>query len=483
MNFAQPLETGPANVSFKKDIEDWSAIAPNLFIWNYVTNFSNYLLPQPNYRGLAPDIRFFVNHNAIGLFEQGDAGCWLGDFVRPRQWVIAHLQWNPFQDEMALVNKFFDGYYGAAGQPLLKYINFLCDAVEKAQYNLRCYNANVYGWLTPKQVLEAVKLYAVAEEAVKDDPILAKRVRRERLPLDLVQIMYAQEMSRTKRFLGKDADLDLNNIVKLADEFVELTKDAGQWREGRPFGDYAVNLQKSVHALVGASTYVPEICKGKALDAWDVFPVISFNLHGEGRWVKAVNDPAAAQGKVLRMPGNHKEWAAQTNAIPINYYDTEKQWKLVVTVRCDAAAKDGHRVLPLGESVRDHKGSSVLPVLISAVAVSGKHIVITGDHEVSFFLHFLRRLRELIPIRDLFLDSIRIIRAEHLLGDRPAIDKYTGRRLPGHRLQNAHIGARHLLRIGELVLQLFVCKTNLFLDIQRVVTVYINCEILLRREI
>ena len=341
MNFAQPLETGADNVSFRKDIEDWSAIAPNLFIWNYVTNFSNYLLPQPNYRGLAPDIRFFANHNAIGLFEQGDAGCWIGDFVRPRQWVIAHLQWNPYQDEMALVNKFFDGYYGAAGQPLLKYINFLCDAVEKAQYNLRCYNANVYGWLTPKQVMEAVALYAAAEEAVKDDPILAKRVRRERLPLDLVQIMYAQEMSRTKRFLGKDADLDLNNIVKLADEFVELTKGAGQYREGRAFGDYAVNLQKNVRALVGASTYVPEICKGKAMDTWDVFPVISFNLHGEGNWVKMIDDPAAAQGKVLRMPGNHREWAAQTNAIPINYYDTEKQWKLVVSVRCDAAANDG----------------------------------------------------------------------------------------------------------------------------------------------
>ena len=141
--------------------------------------------------------------------------------------------------------------------------------------------------------------------------------------------------------MGKEAELDLNHIQKLADEFVELTKDAGQYREGRAFGDYATNLQKSIRNLIGVSTYIPEICKGLPLNAWDVFPVTGFNLHGEGNWVKMVNDPAAAQGKALRMPCTHREWAAQTNTIPIQYYDAEKKWKLVVSVRCDAAANDG----------------------------------------------------------------------------------------------------------------------------------------------
>ena len=340
MNFAQPLETGPDNVSFRKDIEDWSAIAPNLFIWNYITNFSNYMLPQPNWLGLAPDIRFFVNHNAIGIFEQGDSGCSVGDFVRPRQWLIAHLLWNPEQDEFALLKKFFDGYYGPAGKYLLEYNDFLCEAVEKAKYNLRCYNDTVTGWLSPQQVDEARAIYAKAEEAVKNDPILAKRVRRERIPLDIVMLKYAADNGRAKRFLGKKAHAIPDNIMTIADELVELLKGAGNVREGGPIGDYAVNLKKEITAVLGTVTYTPEICKGKQLDTWDVFTVPQYRLFSVGRLSKIVDDPEASQKKAVWMPGKHKEWAVQ-GQFPIEYYNKEKQWKLVVRVRCDADTDKG----------------------------------------------------------------------------------------------------------------------------------------------
>ncbi len=95
VNYAQPLETSPDNESFRKDFEDWGAISPHLYVWNYITNFMNYILPHPNWRALAPDIRYFANNKVIGLFEQGDSGCDVGDFVRARAWIIAHLQWNP----------------------------------------------------------------------------------------------------------------------------------------------------------------------------------------------------------------------------------------------------------------------------------------------------------------------------------------------------------------------------------------------------
>ena len=51
-NFSKPLSS-EANQSFGDDLRGWNAIAPNLFIWNYVTNFANYLIPHPNMRPLA----------------------------------------------------------------------------------------------------------------------------------------------------------------------------------------------------------------------------------------------------------------------------------------------------------------------------------------------------------------------------------------------------------------------------------------------
>ena len=340
MNFAQPLETGPDNVSFRKDIEDWSAIAPNLFIRNYVTNFGNYILPQPNWRGLAPDIRFFVRHNAIGLFEQGDAGCSVGDFVRPRQWMIAHLQWNPDLDERALMKKFFDGYYGPAGKHLMDYIDYLCDAVEKSGYNLRCYNDTVSGWLSPMQIAEAAKIYAAAEEAVKGDEVLAKRVRRERIPLDLVQLMSAADYGKSKRFLKVDAVPMPKNILQIANEFAEMVKDAGNCREGTPVGDYGNAIRDNVKNALGIDEYVPASCKDRQPDSWDVIPVSHFRLHGVGHLATSVDDAEAVFKKAIRMPNTHHEWAVQAQ-FPVNIYNAEKNWKVVARIRCDAATDEG----------------------------------------------------------------------------------------------------------------------------------------------
>ena len=90
-------------MKFREDIEGWSKIAPQLYVWDYVTNFSNYILPHPNMRALAPNLRFFADHNVIGMFEQGDVGSPIGDFVRLRAWLLAHLMWNPDRDDKALI--------------------------------------------------------------------------------------------------------------------------------------------------------------------------------------------------------------------------------------------------------------------------------------------------------------------------------------------------------------------------------------------
>ena len=340
VNTAQPLETSPDNKSFQKDFEEWGAIASHLYVWNYITNFMNHILPHPNWRALAPDIRYFANNKVIGLFEQGDLGCDVGDFVRARAWIIAHLQWNPEQDERKLMEKFFNGYYGAAGPHLIRYIDFLCDAVEKAGYNLRCYNDTVVGWLSPAQAEEALKIYSMAEAAVKNDPVIAKRVRRERIPLDIVRLMNAAEFGKAKRFLGKEASAIPSDIMKIADEVVAMTKDAGNFREGTPMGNYAENLRESVAVVLGADSYVPEICKGRPLDSWDVVTVPQYRLFGIGRLSKIVDDPEASGKKAVWMPAKHKEWATQ-GQIPIQYYNRNKQWKLVIRVRCEGTANDG----------------------------------------------------------------------------------------------------------------------------------------------
>jgi len=85
-SYIQPL-TGEQNRKFAKDMEGWSRIARHLFIWDYVTNYTDYIGPHPNLRVLAPNIRYFVDNGAVGLFEEGEGD----DFADMRNWVLKAL--------------------------------------------------------------------------------------------------------------------------------------------------------------------------------------------------------------------------------------------------------------------------------------------------------------------------------------------------------------------------------------------------------
>ena len=52
------------NRRFCSDMAAWGKLTDNIFIWNYNTNFSNYLLPFPNLRVIGPNVRYFVKNGA-----------------------------------------------------------------------------------------------------------------------------------------------------------------------------------------------------------------------------------------------------------------------------------------------------------------------------------------------------------------------------------------------------------------------------------
>ena len=107
-DFARPLDKPlpPHKASFAKDLADWRRVAGgNLFIWDYLANFKNYMLPHPNISQIAPNIRLFAANGAVGVFEQGDALCSAGSFATLRHYLTAHLLWDPSEDENRLMDE------------------------------------------------------------------------------------------------------------------------------------------------------------------------------------------------------------------------------------------------------------------------------------------------------------------------------------------------------------------------------------------
>lgn len=224
-NYAIPLNEGEENRATREAIEGWSLIADNLYIWNYVTNFLSYLMPHPNLYSLDEDIRFFVRNNAIGLFEQGDFYCSAGDFVYLRNYLIAHLMWNPDLDAEIIIDEFLTGYYGAPAAPYLRnYWDLLCRAAVDSKVHLTMVRPSTADWLEVPVYAQAASEMQKALE-VTEDETFRDRIRREQIPLHFVLL---SEYPRFKTFEKEhgsspitlpDPEKSLKAFISLLNEF------------------------------------------------------------------------------------------------------------------------------------------------------------------------------------------------------------------------------------------------------------------------
>ena len=186
--FSLPLATAdhPASADFRRNLADWSALAPGqVFIWDYVADFHNYLLPHPNLLALGPNLRLFAESGAVGVFEQGDTCSGAGDFAPLRLWLLSHLLWDPAADDRALIDEFVRGYYGADAAPhLLRAIALVNEPPAAGGIPVRCYHADCSGWMAPATIVAAARaMDAAASAAAAQGEPYATRVRRETLSI------------------------------------------------------------------------------------------------------------------------------------------------------------------------------------------------------------------------------------------------------------------------------------------------------------
>ena len=151
-----------------EDIRKWKDVAGKLFIWDYVTNFRQYLAPFPNFNVLAPNIKTFIDHNVIGIYEEGQYQSTGGSFADLRTWVLNKLLWNPEQDTMALVDDFIGGYYGAAAPYVKKYFNF-CHKQLKDDMVLDIYYVENHPIFSDEFLKRANELVDKARQAVENE--------------------------------------------------------------------------------------------------------------------------------------------------------------------------------------------------------------------------------------------------------------------------------------------------------------------------
>lgn len=191
-NRSMPLMEDERSAEFVKDMKDWSQLTQNIFAWDYVVQFKNYLTPFPNFHVLQPNIKFFKQSGVNMMFQQGSGRNW-SDLAELKQYLIAKLLWDPEADVDALTNHFIDLYYGPAGKYVLEYYHLM---EQEIKAHAKDEWLDIYGfpmnytdsYLAPEWLEKYKTFMDQAEAAVKNDPQYLERVQRTRLPVDFAYI-------------------------------------------------------------------------------------------------------------------------------------------------------------------------------------------------------------------------------------------------------------------------------------------------------
>lgn len=191
-NRSMPLLEDSRSADFVKDMKDWNALTSNIFAWDYVVQFKNFLTPFPNFYALQPNLHFFHDHGVNIMFEQGSGGNW-SDMNELKQYLLAKLMWDTDADVEYIINDFITKYYGKAASHIRSYFNLTHQTLKEHEKTERL---DIYGYpsdyLDSYLALDKLKAYKnimdMAEAVVKNDSLYLKRVQRARLAVDFAYL-------------------------------------------------------------------------------------------------------------------------------------------------------------------------------------------------------------------------------------------------------------------------------------------------------
>lgn len=165
------------NRAFCQDMDDWSKICNDIWIWNYNTNFRFYDLPFPNLRVIGPNVRYFLRNNAKGVFMQANGNGTSGELSDLRNYLISRMLWNPNLNDRAVLEEFINLHYKSAGKIILEYIDMFHDNAEKLGLHPGCFPSPADVGLNPEMARKIMDYFNRALEAAYDE-IVRSRVEK-----------------------------------------------------------------------------------------------------------------------------------------------------------------------------------------------------------------------------------------------------------------------------------------------------------------
>lgn len=106
--------------NFLKLLNEWKAKTSTIYLWDYASNFDDYLTPIPVLYGLQQQLQFYKAHDINGVFLNA-SGYDYSTFDGLKTYVSASLMIDSQQSIETLIHRYFKHYYPENHQLLIEY--------------------------------------------------------------------------------------------------------------------------------------------------------------------------------------------------------------------------------------------------------------------------------------------------------------------------------------------------------------------------
>ncbi len=315
--FGHPYSNTTFNDRANSAFNGWNQMSSSLAVWDYNTNFQNYLQPLPNIKPMFENIQYIAALDKIkSYFGEGAYNTMGAEFAELRAWVAARLLWNPNQDFQALIDEFCDGYYGAASTYIKQYIDLMHQSVEDTGDRIGAKEIITTDYLNYDFIKQADQLMAQAEAAASGE--FLNHVHDVRLGVDMTILLREHLYKADAEERGEVWTEDPNRRSR----FDQYSADANvtMYNEGS-----TLDKLKEALDIERVSPTAPDIVNEN--DEWIDFQDLDFIICCG---VNYVQDNAASDNGVVQYDGS--EWAIK---FYLDQLPTEGEWTLYAYVKAD----------------------------------------------------------------------------------------------------------------------------------------------------
>lgn len=324
------VDINACNKKFAGYMEAWGKIAKYIYVWDYNANFSNYHIAHPNFHVLKPNFDFFLKHNAMAIFAEGDRSNERASFNEIKSYIIFKLLWNPKLDDKELMTDFCQFVYKQGAEDILEIINILTNDVIEANVYMPTYVYN-NKWISNDKMIQVIYLFQDALMKTKDEKIAYDKIYN--MYLDFLYGAYLKE-DKDWDYISRYCRLPWSDKYDYEKEFEEYNNAHGNtsMNEGHLItpDEKAKTFEKS--------DKVPDVCKEVADNDW--FELDDRNFSLTDRLPQQKEDKNGSFDTVTWLTPDNEEWSLQLHCGG-NILDYKKQGKKSVDVYvvCKSAGK------------------------------------------------------------------------------------------------------------------------------------------------